>query len=145
MAAPSPPVGVRGGGSSPRTAERPIIDRGRATARRAETTIGAGREPRRRGRGRAEAVPRQPKQRPGPTALAPVPRRHLPRRRWLAGPARGARWLRRDAPRPAAAAMKLRVRLQKRTAALEVQGAEPTLGELRAQLRLALLPAWGYR
>ncbi|NXK69350.1 FBX7 protein, partial [Sylvietta virens] len=40
--------------------------------------------------------------------------------------------------------MKLRVRLQKRTAALEVQGAEPTLGELRAQLRLALLPAWGY-
>ncbi|XP_066176009.1 F-box only protein 7 isoform X2 [Sylvia atricapilla] len=40
--------------------------------------------------------------------------------------------------------MKLRVRLQKRTAALEVQGAEPTLGELRAQLRLALLPAWGF-
>nr|XP_030118982.1 F-box only protein 7 isoform X3 [Taeniopygia guttata] len=40
--------------------------------------------------------------------------------------------------------MKLRVRLQKRTAALEVQGAEPTLGELRAQLRAALLPAWGY-
>ncbi|KAM6091927.1 F-box only protein 7 isoform 2-T2 [Theristicus caerulescens] len=40
--------------------------------------------------------------------------------------------------------MKLRVRLQKRTAPLEVQGAEPTLGELRAQLRRALLPAWGY-
>ncbi|NXU53327.1 FBX7 protein, partial [Turnix velox] len=40
--------------------------------------------------------------------------------------------------------MKLRVRLQKRTAPLEVQGAEPTLEELRAQLRLALLPAWGY-
>ncbi|XP_057243041.1 F-box only protein 7 [Malurus melanocephalus] len=40
--------------------------------------------------------------------------------------------------------MKLRVRLQKRTAALELQGAEPTLGELRAQLRLGLLPAWGY-
>ncbi|XP_067998435.1 F-box only protein 7 isoform X1 [Melanerpes formicivorus] len=40
--------------------------------------------------------------------------------------------------------MKLRVRLQKRTAPLEVQGAEPTLGELRAQLRGALLPAWGY-
>ncbi|XP_067165123.1 F-box only protein 7 isoform X3 [Apteryx mantelli] len=39
--------------------------------------------------------------------------------------------------------MKLRVRLQKRTAPLEVQGAEPTLGELRAQLRQALLPAWG--
>lgn len=44
-----------------------------------------------------------------------------------------------------AAAMKLRVRLQKRTAALELQGAEPTLGELRAQLRRALLPAWGFR
>ncbi|KAM6382415.1 F-box only protein 7 isoform 2-T2 [Alca torda] len=40
--------------------------------------------------------------------------------------------------------MKLRVRVQKRTAPLEVQGAEPTLGELRAQLRQALLPAWGY-
>ncbi|NXF02637.1 FBX7 protein, partial [Smithornis capensis] len=40
--------------------------------------------------------------------------------------------------------MKLRVRLQKRTAALELRGAEPTLGELRAQLRGALLPAWGY-
>ncbi|XP_054669119.1 F-box only protein 7 isoform X2 [Grus americana] len=40
--------------------------------------------------------------------------------------------------------MKLRVRVQKRTAPLEVQGAEPTLGELRAQLRRALLPAWGY-
>ncbi|XP_065482816.1 F-box only protein 7 isoform X1 [Caloenas nicobarica] len=40
--------------------------------------------------------------------------------------------------------MKLRVRLQKRTAPLEVPGAEPTLGELRAQLRQALLPAWGY-
>ncbi|XP_051640555.1 F-box only protein 7 isoform X2 [Manacus candei] len=40
--------------------------------------------------------------------------------------------------------MKLRVRLQKRTAALELPGAEPTLGELRAQLRAALLPAWGY-
>ncbi|NXF96480.1 FBX7 protein, partial [Eubucco bourcierii] len=40
--------------------------------------------------------------------------------------------------------MKLRVRLQKRTAPLEVQGAEPTLGELRAQLRQVLLPSWGY-
>ncbi|XP_027742465.1 F-box only protein 7 isoform X3 [Empidonax traillii] len=40
--------------------------------------------------------------------------------------------------------MKLRVRLQKRTAALELPGAGPTLGELRAQLRAALLPAWGY-
>ncbi|NXI42338.1 FBX7 protein, partial [Galbula dea] len=40
--------------------------------------------------------------------------------------------------------MKLRVRLQNRTAPLEVQGAEPTLGELRAQLRRALLPGWGY-
>uniref|UniRef100_A0A8C9G7N9 Uncharacterized protein n=1 Tax=Pavo cristatus TaxID=9049 RepID=A0A8C9G7N9_PAVCR len=41
--------------------------------------------------------------------------------------------------------MKLRVRLQKRTAPLELEGAEPTLGELRAQLRRALLPSWGYR
>ncbi|XP_030333858.1 F-box only protein 7 isoform X1 [Strigops habroptila] len=40
--------------------------------------------------------------------------------------------------------MKLRVRMQKRTAPLEVEGAEPTLGELRAQLRQTLLPAWGY-
>uniref|UniRef100_A0A8C6YIT6 F-box protein 7 n=1 Tax=Nothoprocta perdicaria TaxID=30464 RepID=A0A8C6YIT6_NOTPE len=40
--------------------------------------------------------------------------------------------------------MKLRVRLQKRTAPLEVPGAEPRLGELRAQLRGALLPAWGF-
>uniref|UniRef100_A0A8V0YKT9 F-box protein 7 n=1 Tax=Gallus gallus TaxID=9031 RepID=A0A8V0YKT9_CHICK len=40
--------------------------------------------------------------------------------------------------------MKLRVRLQKRTAPLELEGAEPTLGELRAQLRRALLHAWGY-
>ncbi|XP_040415536.1 F-box only protein 7 isoform X1 [Cygnus olor] len=40
--------------------------------------------------------------------------------------------------------MKLRVRLHKRTAPLELPGAEPTLGELRAQLRRALLPAWGY-
>ncbi|XP_036617636.1 F-box only protein 7 isoform X2 [Trichosurus vulpecula] len=40
--------------------------------------------------------------------------------------------------------MKLRVRLQKRTAPLELPGAEPTLGELRAHLRQALLPAWGY-
>lgn len=59
---------------------------------------GACREPWRRGRGRAEAVPRQPKQRPGPAALAPARRRHLPRRRRPAGPARGARWARR--PRP---------------------------------------------
>ncbi|OXB59119.1 hypothetical protein ASZ78_006360 [Callipepla squamata] len=40
--------------------------------------------------------------------------------------------------------MKLRVRLQKRTAPLELEGEEPTLGELRAQLGRALLPAWGY-
>lgn len=40
--------------------------------------------------------------------------------------------------------MKLRVRVRKRTAALELPGAEPTLGELRAHLRQALLPAWGY-
>uniref|UniRef100_A0A8C3RKW7 F-box protein 7 n=1 Tax=Chelydra serpentina TaxID=8475 RepID=A0A8C3RKW7_CHESE len=46
--------------------------------------------------------------------------------------------------RGAAAAMKLRVRMHKRTAPLEVQGAEPTLGELRAHLCQALLPTWGY-
>ncbi|XP_074864204.1 F-box only protein 7 isoform X2 [Carettochelys insculpta] len=40
--------------------------------------------------------------------------------------------------------MKLRVRLHKRTAPLEMQGAEPTLGELRAHLCQALLPTWGY-
>uniref|UniRef100_A0A5F8H7U5 F-box protein 7 n=1 Tax=Monodelphis domestica TaxID=13616 RepID=A0A5F8H7U5_MONDO len=40
--------------------------------------------------------------------------------------------------------MKLRVRVRKRTAPLELPGAEPTLGELRAHLRQALLPAWGY-
>ncbi|KAM7181950.1 F-box only protein 7 isoform 2-T2 [Macrochelys suwanniensis] len=40
--------------------------------------------------------------------------------------------------------MKLRVRVHKRTAPLEVQGAEPTLGELRAHLCQALLPTWGY-
>ncbi|XP_043824344.1 F-box only protein 7 [Dromiciops gliroides] len=40
--------------------------------------------------------------------------------------------------------MKLRVRIRKRTAPLELPGAEPTLGELRAHLRQALLPAWGY-
>ncbi|NXP49437.1 FBX7 protein, partial [Heliornis fulica] len=34
--------------------------------------------------------------------------------------------------------MKLRVRVQRRTGPLEVQGAEPTLGELRAQLRRRL-------
>uniref|UniRef100_A0A8C3IF64 Uncharacterized protein n=1 Tax=Chrysemys picta bellii TaxID=8478 RepID=A0A8C3IF64_CHRPI len=41
--------------------------------------------------------------------------------------------------------MKLRVRMHKRTAPLEMQGAEPTLGELRAHLCQALLPTWGYR
>lgn len=41
--------------------------------------------------------------------------------------------------------MKLRARLQKQTAPLEVGGAEPTLGELRAHLCQAVLPAWGYR
>ncbi|XP_074082884.1 F-box only protein 7 [Macrotis lagotis] len=40
--------------------------------------------------------------------------------------------------------MKLRVRVRKRTAPLELPGAEPTLGKLRAHLRQALLPAWGY-
>ncbi|KYO36412.1 F-box only protein 7 [Alligator mississippiensis] len=40
--------------------------------------------------------------------------------------------------------MKLRARLQKQTAPLEVGGAEPTLGELRAHLCQAVLPAWGY-
>ena len=46
---------------------------------------------------------------------------------------------------PPAAAMKLRVRLQKRTWPLEMAQAEPTLGQLRAHLREALLPTWGYR
>ncbi|TKC52388.1 hypothetical protein EI555_017471, partial [Monodon monoceros] len=45
---------------------------------------------------------------------------------------------------PPAAAMKLRVRLQKRTWPLEMPQAEPTLGQLRAHLRQALLPTWGY-
>ncbi|XP_057412444.1 F-box only protein 7 isoform X3 [Balaenoptera acutorostrata] len=40
--------------------------------------------------------------------------------------------------------MKLRVRLQKRTWPLEMAQAEPTLGQLRAHLREALLPTWGY-
>ncbi|XP_004675769.1 PREDICTED: F-box only protein 7 isoform X1 [Condylura cristata] len=40
--------------------------------------------------------------------------------------------------------MKLRVRLQKRTGPLEIPDAEPTLGQLRAQLSQALLPTWGY-
>ncbi|XP_061061559.1 F-box only protein 7 isoform X1 [Eubalaena glacialis] len=40
--------------------------------------------------------------------------------------------------------MKLRVRLQKRTWPLEMPQAEPTLGQLRAHLREALLPTWGY-
>ncbi|KAM8980497.1 F-box only protein 7 [Sarcophilus harrisii] len=40
--------------------------------------------------------------------------------------------------------MKLRVRVRKRTAPLELPAEEPTLGELRAHLRQALLPAWGY-
>lgn len=41
--------------------------------------------------------------------------------------------------------MKLRVRLQKRTWPLEMPEEEPTLGQLRAHLRQALLPTWGYR
>ncbi|XP_060632929.2 F-box only protein 7 [Anolis sagrei] len=40
--------------------------------------------------------------------------------------------------------MKLRVRARKRTAPLELPEAEPTLGDLRAHLGQALLPAWGY-
>uniref|UniRef100_A0A8D0DQ29 F-box only protein 7 n=1 Tax=Salvator merianae TaxID=96440 RepID=A0A8D0DQ29_SALMN len=40
--------------------------------------------------------------------------------------------------------MKLRVRLQKRTAPLEVAVEEPTLGHLRTLLSQTLLPAWGY-
>lgn len=43
------------------------------------------------------------------------------------------------------AAMKLRVRLQKRTWPLEMPETEPTLGQLRAHLSQALLPTWGYR
>lgn len=46
---------------------------------------------------------------------------------------------------PAVAAMKLRVRLQKRTLALAMPDTEPTLGQLRAHLSQALLPSWGYR
>ena len=48
-------------------------------------------------------------------------------------------------PRGPPAAMKLRVRLQKRTWPLEMPEAEPTLGQLRAHLSQALLPTWGYR
>ncbi|XP_012326833.1 F-box only protein 7 isoform X1 [Aotus nancymaae] len=40
--------------------------------------------------------------------------------------------------------MRLRVRLEKRTQPLEVPEAEPTLGQLRTHLSLALLPTWGY-
>ncbi|XP_020659318.3 F-box only protein 7 [Pogona vitticeps] len=40
--------------------------------------------------------------------------------------------------------MKLRVRVQKQTAALELREAEPTLGDLRAHLGQTLLPGWGY-
>ncbi|XP_021566754.1 F-box only protein 7 isoform X1 [Carlito syrichta] len=40
--------------------------------------------------------------------------------------------------------MKLRVRIQKRTWPLEVPGAEPTLGQLRAHLSQALLPTCGH-
>uniref|UniRef100_A0ACB8FMG5 F-box only protein 7 n=1 Tax=Sphaerodactylus townsendi TaxID=933632 RepID=A0ACB8FMG5_9SAUR len=40
--------------------------------------------------------------------------------------------------------MKLRVRLQKRTARLELPEPEPTLEDLRARLCQTLLPAWGY-
>lgn len=46
---------------------------------------------------------------------------------------------------PAAAAMKLRVRLQKQTWPLEMPETEPTLGQLREHLSQALLPTWGYR
>lgn len=47
-------------------------------------------------------------------------------------------------PAAAAAAMKLRVRLQKRTWPLELPEEEPTLGQLRAHLSQALLPTCGY-
>ncbi|XP_062989513.1 F-box only protein 7 [Elgaria multicarinata webbii] len=40
--------------------------------------------------------------------------------------------------------MKLRVRVRKQTAPLELPGAEPTLGDLRAHLCQTLLPTWGY-
>lgn len=42
-------------------------------------------------------------------------------------------------------AMKLRVRIQKRTQPLEVPESEPTLGQLRAHLSQVLLPALGFR
>lgn len=46
---------------------------------------------------------------------------------------------------PAAATMKLRVRLQKQTWPLEMPETEATLGQLREHLSQALLPTWGYR
>lgn len=42
-------------------------------------------------------------------------------------------------------AMKLRVRIQKRTQPLEVPESEPTLGQLREQLSQLLLPTLGFR
>lgn len=42
-------------------------------------------------------------------------------------------------------AMKLRVRLQKRTQPLEVPESEPTLGQLRTHLCQVLLPTLGFR
>lgn len=42
-------------------------------------------------------------------------------------------------------AMKLRVRIQKRTQPLEVPESEPTLGQLRAHLSQVLLPMLGFR
>ncbi|XP_067415490.1 F-box only protein 7 isoform X2 [Emydura macquarii macquarii] len=73
-----------------------------------------------------------------PTKTTTIPSRPLAA---AANPELAERSLRGE---PGAAAMKLRVRMHKSTAPLEMQGAEPTLGELRAHLCQALLPAWGY-
>lgn len=51
----------------------------------------------------------------------------------------------RARPLGPAAAMKLRVRFQKRTCPLEMPEAEPTVGQLRAHLSQVLLPSCGHR
>uniref|UniRef100_A0A8C2U5P5 F-box protein 7 n=1 Tax=Coturnix japonica TaxID=93934 RepID=A0A8C2U5P5_COTJA len=99
-----------------------------------------------RGRGRPEAEPAGGRGGAAPTQTPPRPgspcARCPPPSLAGGGPLGTSSGRKRGPAGPAA--MKLRVRLQKRTAPLELEGAEPTLGELRAQLRRALLPAWGY-
>lgn len=60
------------------------------------------------------------------------------RRSWL-------RFLLRPTKSCGRRAMRLRVRLRKRTQPLEVPETEPTLGQLRTRLSQALLPTWGFR